>query len=323
MAGTDSYVAGYFGRRGAGKTLTMTAMAYSWMYSPLCIQCGRMYRISNSSPSNLTVKEFCPRCEVPLVNNKMLGWKVFDNYGVKFADASHENIAEYISQFPDELEKTVLLIDEQHAVAPGKRAMSSLNLMYVLFMEQLRKRQVHFFYTAQNPLKIDRGIFWQTDVAIRCKASEKGHNIHMEMYDQWGNWSDDEDAYEATWPPQREPDRYAVLQGAYKFWGLYDTDQIVLPTEWYKRKNEQEKSLGLHTPVNLDPETPEGKSVKSEIDKAFSNILRDGVDYNILKGKFTRVGMSEASLQEEIRNRGFRMERAGAKKKVMPPEVAV
>ena len=27
----------------------------------------------------LKVKDQCPRCQAPLVNSKMMGWKVFDN----------------------------------------------------------------------------------------------------------------------------------------------------------------------------------------------------------------------------------------------------
>jgi len=271
----------------------------------------------------LKVKDQCPRCQAPLVNSKMMGWKVFDNYGVKFADATHDNILEYVSNFPERLQKCVLLIDEQHAVAPGKRAMSSLSLMFALFLEQIRKRNVHLFYTAQNPSRILREILWQTDVGVRCKSSAKGQSIQLSLYDMHGEWTDpdDEEDFVPEWPPQRDPDKVLAIPQANRFWGLYDTDQIVLPTEWYKRRSESQRQQGLTQPVNLDLETPQGKSVSAEVDRAFRNILRDGVDYNVLKGKFTRLGLNEATLVSEIEKRGFLIDQVGVKRTIIPPSV--
>ena len=260
-----------------------------------------------------TVGDDCPQCGSTLVCNKQLGWKCFANFGVKFADRYEANLAEYISKFPDEISKSVLLVDEQASVTHSYRAMSSLNMLFALFIEQLRKRQIHFFYTSQNPNRVDRNVFWQTDVAFACTSSAKGRSVKLEAYDQWGGWLDN--FSQATWPPERDADRTLYLSKADRFWGMYDTEEIILPTEWYKQKKKENKESDQM--VYIDPETPEGQSIMTDIDRIFMDIPRDGIDYSLLVRRFARRGLPEGNLGVELRGRGFNTVDVGHNKRLV------
>ena len=260
-----------------------------------------------------TVGDDCPQCGSTLVCNKQLGWKCFANFGVKFADRYEANLAEYISKFPDEISKSVLLVDEQASVTHSYRAMSSLNMLFALFIEQLRKRQIHFFYTSQNPNRVDRNVFWQTDVAFACNSSAKGRSVKLEAYDQWGGWLDN--FSQATWPPERDADRTLYLSKADRFWGMYDTEEIILPTEWYKQKKKENKESDQM--VYIDPETPEGQSIMTDIDRIFMDIPRDGIDYSLLVRRFARRGLPEGNLGVELRGRGFNTVDVGHNKRLV------
>lgn len=329
----DSVVAGFYGRRGAGKTLSMVTWAYSFLFSPLCVKCKHIFRQFDSSGDplrKLTVGSPCPvkkdandpPCGTTLINNHMLGWKCFANFHVSFAEAFHENIAEFISTFPDELAQSVLLVDETPAVANSRRSMSSLNLMISLFMEQLRKRKVHLFYTAQNPLRIDRSIYWQTDVAIDCKASPKGRSVELKLYDQWGAWKDNGATGPAEWPPERPPDAGVHITRAERFWDFYDTEEIVLPTEYFKRQREVQKQNGLiSNEPYLDPESPEGIAADNEINKILEEISSVGVDRDILVRRMQRKKIPIGKLSSELKKRNFKVETLGKnKEKIFPPE---
>ena len=312
----DSTVAGFFGRRGAGKTLSMTAFAFSFLYSPICLKCNISMRIRQDRGTpvrEVRPGDDCPECESTLVCNRQLGWSCVANYGVKFADRYEANLADYISNFPEQIKKTVLLVDEQAAVTHSYRAMSSLNMLFALFVEQLRKRQVHFMYTSQNPNRVDRNVFWQTDVAFACNSSAKGHSVKLEAYDQWGGWLDNYS--QATWPPERDPDRTLYLGRADRFWGMYDTEEIVLPTEWFKQKAKKDKAENQM--IFIDPDTPEGQSVRSSIDRIFMDIPRDGVDYSLLVRRFSRQGLPEGNLGVELRGRGYEMIEVGRNKRLV------
>ncbi len=320
----DSIVCGFYGRRGAGKTLTMTAWAWSFLHSPMCVMCKHLYRTFENREDDkraLSVGSPCPQCGMTLVNNKMLGWKCFANYNVKFGTAFFENIAEYISSFPDELTQSVLLVDETPAVASSRRSMSSLNLMFSLFVEQLRKRRVHLFYTAQNPMRIDRSIYWQTDVAFDCKASPKARSVKLEIYDNWGTYVDN-GATVQNWPPERDPDRQLFLTKANRFWDFYDTEEIVMPTEYFKRQKEAAKAQGLVAEeVQLDPESPEGIAAASEMNGIFDEISSVGVDKDVLIRRFQRRKLPVGRLDKELKSRGYSIEILGrGKQKVYPPE---
>ena len=308
----DSTVAGFFGRRGAGKTLSMTAYGWSFLHSPLCVNCKELYRTFKhrlDDKRTLNVGSPCPICGTTLVNNKLLGWKCFSNYNVTFSSSYHENIAEFISSFPDELSQSVLLVDETPAVANSRRTMSSLNLMFSLFVEQLRKRRVHLFYTAQNPMRIDRSIFWQTDVAFDCKSSPGARSVKLDLYDQWGGWLDNQS-------------RTMYLTRADRFWDFYDTEEIVMPTEYYKRQKDVAKEQGLvASETYLDPESPEAAAAQSEMNGIFDEITSVGVDYDLLVRRFHRRKLPVADLQKELTSRGFNVEVLGKnKQKVYPPE---
>ena len=321
----DSTVAGFFGRRGAGKTLSMTAYGWSFLHSPLCVNCKELYRTFKhrlDDKRTLNVGSPCPICGTTLVNNKLLGWKCFSNYNVTFSSSYHENIAEFISSFPDELSQSVLLVDETPAVANSRRTMSSLNLMFSLFVEQLRKRRVHLFYTAQNPMRIDRSIFWQTDGAFDGKSSPGARSLKLDLYDQWGGWLDNQSTVMSGWPPERPPDRTMYLTRADRFWDFYDTEEIVMPTEYYKRQKDVAKEQGLvASETYLDPESPEAAAAQSEMNGIFDEITSVGVDYDLLVRRFHRRKLPVADLQKELTSRGFNVEVLGKnKQKVYPPE---
>ena len=111
----DSTVAGFFGRRGAGKTLSMTAFAFSFLYSPICLKCNVSMRIRQDRGTpvrEVRPGDDCPECGSTLICNRQLGWQCVANYGVKFADRYEANLADYISNFPEQIKKTLLLVDE-------------------------------------------------------------------------------------------------------------------------------------------------------------------------------------------------------------------
>ena len=164
-------------------------------------------------------------------------------------------------------------------------------------------------------MRIDRSIFWQTDVAFDCRSSPQARSVKLDMYDQWGGWLDNQSTVENSWPPQRDPDRTLYLTRADRFWDFYDTEEIVMPTEYYKRQKDVAKEQGLVAAENyIDPESPEGMAARNEMNGIFDEITSVGVDYDVLIRRFQRRKLPVSTLQNELKSRGFNIEVLGKNK---------
>lgn len=124
------------------------------------------------------------------------------------------------------------------------------------------------------------------------------------------------------WPPERPPDRTMYLTRADRFWDFYDTEEIVMPTEYYKRQQDAKKQQGLvASETYVDPESPEGMASRNEMNVIFDEITSVGVDYDLLIRRFHRRKLPVSDLQKELSERGFNIEVLGKnKQKVFPPE---
>lgn len=334
----DSYVIGFVGRRGAGKTLSATAWAYSTLFSPLCLRCHKIYRFGiYTEPSksledtdgesdkikgkvSLKAGDTCPnpRCNKELTNNKKLGYKVLSNYQCSFSEIVVEDLAGWIAEFPTELERAILLSDELPSVAHAYRGQSRENMLVGSVIEQIRKRDVSVFYTAQNPRRIDSSIYWQTDFIVRCNSKGSGRAVELEWFDQYAQFAPNATG-DGVWDANRNPDAFMVLEDARWVWNLYDTKHIVKPTEWYRKEKEENKS-GSGEFIQIDTSTPEGDAQMKELDRIFNPIgITDdsAVDYRSLKMRFKRRKLPEQNLLYEIQRRGLTVVDRGGKQMVM------
>lgn len=196
------------GRRGAGKSLGMTALGY-----------------------------FMHRAYARAGGYK----KVVSNYWVDFADRVDEYIVDHLNVFPTWGHDLLCLIDEIAAYFPGRRSLARTNVDFATFLQQIRKRRVDLIFTTQFPQVCDQQLLMQIDLFVevgilRRGCGTSGHRACIELlvHDWWGQWTGL--MMPRVWPPrQSDTDWTMVLHRVDSMFGRYNTDEVVAPI-WSKRR---------------------------------------------------------------------------------------
>lgn len=192
------------GRRGAGKTLTMTARLR------MMLDLYQHYHVPFHLMSNYFVKFFRPPENGHHVD-------VYD----PMLSAAFQN-------YPAWMANGFMALDEIQGTAYGRNSISVSNKSTAQFLTQIRKRHVELICTTQFPQVLDYQVLLQVDLFVECEiiwSHQTPAAVRLYIHDYWGQWTGLN--YRKRWPPTKDvADRVTRLVNIHKVFGQYDTDQI-------------------------------------------------------------------------------------------------
>ena len=207
------------GRRGAGKTLAETAI------------------LRYQQRRNRELNHLCRVCT---------------NYHVTFADKATPTILDELMTFPAWARNIELGIDEIGSCFPNRRALAGINVMFLQYVGQIRKRATEIIASTRFAIVVDVQHAMEIDLFVRCRAfwitnqsgqvlkDESGRprqGIDFDIWDYWGQWTDD--VRRKYWPPNLEPvDEMRTIYNTQTMWGCYSTDEVVAPL-WLENEQRQ------------------------------------------------------------------------------------
>ena len=165
----DSFILAFCGRRGAGKSETMTATALKAQY--------------------------------------MWNMRLIANYPIKYRLNRVDGISEIIEAepldmyrllcFDNDYRNCLILLDEAPDIISHMASMTWKNRLLNIWVRQLRKNRSSLFVASQNFELLDKGFRWQTDIIVNCTdAFKKYHSpgvvrgacILLQLLDNSGLW---------------------------------------------------------------------------------------------------------------------------------------
>ena len=165
------------------------------------------------------------------------GAKIVCNYTLNFPPSPTggqviEKTLYEITELPEDINNSILILDEFHLIAPARKIFGKSNERYIILVTQLRKRNITFFWLSQRWMLVDKGIRDQTDFVIMM-SNVYGSFFLADISDRWT------DAHLTT----IEFDATEFFKGNY-----YDTTQVITrgdekPKE-VKNKNELKAKKG-------------------------------------------------------------------------------
>jgi hypothetical protein len=183
----------FFGRRGQGKSLVMSAIAK--MMQDRYRSAGR---------------------DTGLVSN----------YYLDFADRADPYLLDELIEFPEWAYNLLVCIDEVATAFPGRRSLAKINVLFSSFLTQIRKRRIEVMFTTQFPQVMDQQILMQVDLFIRCEAIQGGRHVRLEIYDWWGQYTGNFDR--KPWPPLvGTHDNEITIFNTNTVFGAYSTNEVV------------------------------------------------------------------------------------------------
>lgn len=187
----------FMGRRGKGKTLSMTGVGWA-----------QHQRFARYAPYA----------------------KIMANYWLSFApeDLCHPLILDELTGFPPWGQNGMLLADEGDAAFTSRRAMARTTLDFSIFVHQIRKRRMEVCYTTQFPQEIDGQLLRQTDIFIQCEAHSGDRAVDLFIHDYWGQWSGND--WRKPFPPTREEcDWQRTLLNTHTLFNKFWSNEVVPP----------------------------------------------------------------------------------------------
>ena len=272
----DSYIIGFFGPKGSGKTLAMTYFALKAMI---------LYKF---------------KC-----------W-ASPGYAIKFQTGKDGDRQTYESEPLDmgkfysmdqEITRGLVCIDELPVFAESRASNRLQNRLIDYTLMQVRKRRLNFFYTSQNPEWVDKRIRWSTDIGIFCedlsrimsKGEKRGELIRLYMMDWSGQWTGR--PYERTGKVIKKDVRYAN-----KIWPVYDSWEVVDAIE---ASRGVELKLDKYVIGDVDS-NGDGRYSAEEIEVFVDNMRNQGA---------TEVSSNELWQALSLKNQGDRKKIGGYLKK--------
>ena len=203
-------IAMFWGRRGQGKTLSMTTLGAMMLHRYL--RAG--VKSSAANPN---------------------GHKICANYHVSFADFYNPMLVDMLVDFPPWAHDMTVMIDEILAYFPNRRSLARGNLNFGTFLQQIRKRHIELLFTTQFPQNMDKIMVEQVDLFIRPELFNRGNSVRLIIHDWWGQFTGN--MISKKWPPIHEPPDWIIpVHGIKNVYGAYPTDEVVAPM-WSGNRN--------------------------------------------------------------------------------------
>ncbi len=272
----------FMGRRGTGKSLSMTAVARYMQHA---------YRYARS----------------PM--------RVVANYQLTFATRTSPILVDELNEFPTWGRNLLVCLDEIAAYFPGRRSLARSNVDFSTFLQQIRKRHIEIMMTTQFPQMIDNQMLMQLDLFIEVDYHRRGcsqyeghrHCIDLYCHDWWGQWTGNNTR--KPFPPYRgDCDWVKTLHNVGGTFGLYNTEEVVAPIWSNFRESIIQQTWGDEY-VDEDIQEDEADSLRPP--KTFTEFVNrlnyDGSGFPILSA------LGEAGLYDRsINNRKTFVERLKA-----------
>lgn len=255
----------FFGRRGQGKTLGMTAIGK--------IMAERYGR-------------------------RNLKNKVFSNY---WTDFSHSDpyLVDKLNNFPEWAEDGIIMIDEVSSAFPSTRSMANVNVLFTNFLTQIRKRNMEIMFTTQFPSTVSHALLMQVDLFLLTEKIQGGRGIRFYVFDYWGQWTGKFN--KKRWPPEKEEADWSwTLHNTDRIFGSYNTSEVVAAIHSDSRDDIIEAGWQFSTEEEEAAEEPEEDASHDEIDNIIIQSLRLGEKIDI-DGLFQaiKVGNPDGIIQRK------------------------
>ncbi len=192
----DPVVIMFMGRRGHGKSLTMSILAYIMMLR------YERWGVPFGIAANYQLdEEYFPGAIVdPFLVEAML-------------------------QFPVWCQRKLALFDEGQGIALSRRAMSKGNVEFSNFLTQMRKRDIEILFTTQFPQVMDYQILLQVDWFVETEYNPQSDSVTLYAHDWWGQWTGKN--FRKPWPPYRhDADKVIPLNNVSQMFGHFNTRQL-------------------------------------------------------------------------------------------------
>ena len=193
-------VFGFFGWKGAGKSLSKTKLIYEEFYK------GDKHLLNDGTRGPL---------------------KVYHNGGLRFGERF--DIRKFVKM---EYENCIIDIDEFHIYGNPRRAMSFLNVVMSDSFLQLRKANVNIAIATHHAGRVDAAMREQIDFHIECKRPDEPELQGKVCYQEWS------DPFGHFGPPG-EVVVPVVSWGLDEYWSLYDSYGLFYLDNAYDKKQEE------------------------------------------------------------------------------------
>jgi len=199
----DPLVIMFFGRRGEGKTLTMTAMGSIMMQA----YAAQGQKFSRRHP---------------------YGFRLASNYHVKFADFNNPMLVDLLVKFPPWAHHILCMVDEILAYFPSRRTMARGNLDFGTFLQQIRKRDIEMICTTQFPQNLDGQMLQQINLFVMPILYNRKNSVRLLIWDWWGQYTGR--IWHKHWPPIEEPPDYKLsIHGLHGIFPWFESKEVVAP----------------------------------------------------------------------------------------------
>ena len=208
------------------------------------------------------------KAAIRLLQMGPLGYKVWANYHLAFAERLDERLAEYMMAWPDDMNKKIICLDEARGVASSWKASTTANQLLGAQLEQIRKDDLEIMWATQFPQRVDKSVLFQVDYFVRPKLDPHTGIALMDIYDYWGQLTGN-DYSRRSWPPRPgEQDLTLVAYGVNEIFPYYNTKQKIAPLWWGKGDGmAQVMPTTMNEPDTFDPdqEIPAGQEGREEL----------------------------------------------------------
>ena len=151
---------------------------------------------------------------------KNKGYDVYSNYYTTFSKLLPMEVEDFINFFENinENVKNLFLIDEIYVFIDSRVSASVMNRAYASIMLQTRKKSTNIIYTAQDPYSVEKRLRIITNYYFYPKLDKEKDKIYVMISDM-----------------SFEPIRVITINNASKFYGMYNTKQIIKSEDLYDK----------------------------------------------------------------------------------------
>lgn len=165
-----------------------------------------------------------------------LPFEIVSNYWMEPAHRVDPKLVESLNKFPDWGRNLYICLDEIGGQLANRRSLAAINVDFIQFLTQIRKRHNELITTTQFPQWIDMAVLYQIDFFCRMDIFNGNRSIEVYEWDWWGQFTGKD--YRKQWPPQpQDVDHYFEIHNADLMWSAYKSDQII-PPAWAKNKDQ-------------------------------------------------------------------------------------
>ena len=165
-----------------------------------------------------------------------LPFNIVSNYWMEPAHRVDPNLVQTLNTFPDWGRNLYICLDEIGGQLANRRSLAGVNVDFIQFLTQIRKRHNELITTTQFPQWVDMAVLYQIDLFCRMDAYNGNRSIDVHQWDWWGQFAGRD--YRKQWPPQpQDVDFYFQIHNADLMWSAYKSDQII-PPAWAKNRDQ-------------------------------------------------------------------------------------